>query len=100
MHLIPNRTKYDVFEGRCVIDHLMVIPKRHVETVADFTEAEKIDMMTIIGEYETKGYNIYARGAGSVSRSVAHQHTHLIKLVEKPMKYIVHMKKPYFLLNG
>ncbi|HEX6415969.1 MAG TPA: HIT domain-containing protein [Candidatus Saccharimonadales bacterium] len=100
MYVVPNRTKYDVFEGRRVLDHLMIIPVRHSETLADLTDKEKVDMMTIIGEYETKGYNVYARGVGSVSRSVTHQHTHLIKLEEKPMKYFVHLKKPYILFNG
>lgn len=99
MCLIKNRTQYDVFEGRRVLDHLMVIPIRHVETLAGFTDQEKLDMMTIIGEYEERGYNVYARGVGSVSRSVPHQHTHLIKLVEKRSKYYVHIQKPYIVLN-
>ena len=47
MFLIPNRVSYDVFEGRGVTEHYMVIPKRHVETVVDFTDQEKIDQMTI-----------------------------------------------------
>ncbi len=56
-------------------------------------------MMTLIGKYEAKGYNVYARGIGSISRSVAHQHTHLIKLVEKRAKIYVHVQKPYIVLN-
>jgi len=100
MTLVVIRTKYDVFEGRRVLDHLMVIPKRHSETLSDFTNAEKLELMTIIGEYEAKGYDVYARSITSVDRSVAHQHTHLIRLEEKPMKYFVHLKKPYVLFNG
>jgi diadenosine tetraphosphate (Ap4A) HIT family hydrolase len=88
-----------MFEGRRVVDHLMVIPKRHVETVAEFSDQEKIDQMTVIGEYEAKGYNVYARGVGSVTRSVRHQHTHLIKLIDKRSKAVIYLKKPYVLID-
>jgi diadenosine tetraphosphate (Ap4A) HIT family hydrolase len=100
MNVTPNRVSYDVFEGRRVLDHLMIIPKRHVETLKDFTNQEKIDMMDIAGEYETKGYNVYARGVGSITRSVKHQHTHLIKVQNKTKaKFLIHLQKPYILIN-
>ncbi|HSW92064.1 MAG TPA: HIT domain-containing protein [Candidatus Saccharimonadales bacterium] len=99
MYLMANRVSYDMFEGRRVLDHLMVIPKRHVETLADFTDQEKIDQMTIAGEYESKGYNVYARGAGSISRTVKHQHTHLIKLLNKKSQFFFFMQKPYVLID-
>lgn len=99
MYIIENRATYDIFEGRRVLDHRMVIPKRHVETLADFTDQEKLDHMAIIGQYEKDGYNVYARGVGSVSRSVKHQHTHLIKLTNTQPKGIVFIKKPYFLMH-
>jgi diadenosine tetraphosphate (Ap4A) HIT family hydrolase len=88
-----------MFEGRRVVDHLMVIPKRHVETIAEFSDQEKIDQMTVVGEYEAQGYNVYARGVGTISRSVKHQHTHLIKLVDKKSKAVVFLQKPYVLLD-
>jgi diadenosine tetraphosphate (Ap4A) HIT family hydrolase len=100
MYIIPNRVAYDMFEGRRVIDHLMVIPKRHVDTLQGFTDQEKVDHMTILGEYEAKGYNIYARGVGSVSRSVAHQHTHLIKMVQKKSKFILFVEAPHILIDA
>lgn len=99
MFVIPNRVSYDVFEGRGVTDHFMVIPKRHVEQIADFTDQEKLDQMAIIGEYEAKGYNVYARGVGSVTRSVKHQHTHLIKADNKKAKLFVYASKPHFLVK-
>jgi diadenosine tetraphosphate (Ap4A) HIT family hydrolase len=77
----------------------MVIPKRHAETLAEFTDQEKIDQMTIAGEYEAKGFNVYARGVGSVSRTVKHQHTHLIKLVNKRSNFVLFARKPYFLID-
>jgi diadenosine tetraphosphate (Ap4A) HIT family hydrolase len=88
-----------MFEGRKVTDHVMVIPKRHHEDIQSFNDQEKIDAMAIIGDYEARGYNLYARGVGSPTRSVKHQHTHLIKLVEKPSSVIIFARKPYFLLD-
>jgi diadenosine tetraphosphate (Ap4A) HIT family hydrolase len=99
MYVMENRTSYDIFEGRRVLDHKMVIPRRHVELIADFTKQEKIDHMEVIGRYEKQGYNIYARGADSVSRSVEHQHTHLIKLSDKLSKGTLYIRKPYFLIH-
>lgn len=99
MFIIPNRVKYDMFEGRRVLDHLMVIPKRHLGSIDDFTDREKIEQMTIAGEYEVEGYNVYARGKGSVSRSVDHQHTHLIKLSDKKPSFIFFAEKPHILVD-
>jgi diadenosine tetraphosphate (Ap4A) HIT family hydrolase len=99
MIVIPNRVSYDLFEGRKVVDHLMVLPKRHLELVADFTDQEQLELAKIIGEYEKKGYNIYARGWGSISRSVKHQHTHLIKLDNKIPSFSLFLRKPYVLIH-
>lgn len=99
MFAIPNRTSYDMFEGRRVTDHIMVIPKAHRKGFGDFTEQERNDAMLLIGQYETEGYNVYARGVDSPSRSVEHQHTHLIKLQDKASKVIVFTKKPYVLID-
>jgi diadenosine tetraphosphate (Ap4A) HIT family hydrolase len=99
MFIIPNRVSYDMFEGQRVADHLMVLPKRHVEMMADFTDAEKRDQMSIMADYEKEGYDIYARGVGNIARSVKHQHTHLIKTVNKRARFIFFLDKPYILLD-
>lgn len=99
MFVIPNRVAYDMFEGRSVVDHLMVIPKRHLGSLQDFTDKEKLDQMTIVGDYESQGYNVYSRGVGSISRSVIHQHTHLIKLADKKPRIIFYAQKPHILIN-
>jgi diadenosine tetraphosphate (Ap4A) HIT family hydrolase len=89
---------YDVFEGRKVLDHLMVIPRRHVESIADFTPEEMLDTMHVIAEYERQGYNAYIRGVGSV-RSVRHQHTHLIKIQNEKMKFVLFLRWPYLVIK-
>jgi diadenosine tetraphosphate (Ap4A) HIT family hydrolase len=77
----------------------MVIPKQHHESLQAFNEAEKLDVMAVIGDYESRGYNVYARGVGSISRSVKHQHTHLIKMADKPSNLIIYARKPYLLVD-
>lgn len=97
MYVISNRVSYDVFEMQNVEDHLMVIPKRHLESFAEFSDQERLDMMRIVSDHEGRGYHIFARGVGSVNRSVKHQHTHLIKLNNKKARLFLYSHKPYFL---
>lgn len=99
MIVIPNRVAYDIFEGRRVEDHLMVLPLRHIESIAEFTDQEKLEMVELLGRYEERGYSLYARGVGSISRSVKHQHTHLIKLDNKVPKFNLYIHKPYIVLH-
>ncbi len=99
MFVIANRVAYDMFEDLRVLDHLMVIPKRHVESLQDFTDEEKLDHMAIAGDYEARGYSIYSRGSGQVNRSVKHQHTHMMKLGDKKPKFVLYAAKPHILIN-
>ena len=99
MFVIPNRVSYDIFEGRRVVDHLMIIPKRHLTSFDEFTDEEILEMVRTTAEYEKKGYNVYARGWGNVSRSVEHQHTHLIKTDNKLARALFYVRKPYFLIK-
>ena len=99
MFILSNRVSYDLFEGRAVTDHLMVIPKRHTESLADFTDEEALEMHRLSGEYELKGYNIYARSSDSVTRSVRHQHTHFIKTDNKVNKLFLYIRRPHFLIK-
>lgn len=98
-YVIRNITEYDLWESHEVVDHLMIIPKRHVESLVAMDDNERLDTMRIAAHYEAEGYNVYARGVGSATRSVAHQHTHLIKISDKNPRVVLHVKKPYFLLR-
>ena len=100
MFVIPNRVSYDAFEGQHVVGHFMVIPKRHVESIDGFTEQEMVDQMKIAGRYEKDGFDVYARGVGNVTRTVKHQHTHLIKGDNKSKlpRLLFFMRKPYIMI--
>lgn len=99
VYIVPNLTKYDLWELFDVKEHLLVIPKRHVETLADLKPAERTAVIDIVADYESRGYSIYARGVGFVNRSVKHQHTHLIKTTNKRPKLAVFFTKPYLLIK-
>ncbi len=98
--LIPNRVFYDAWELNDVVDHLLLVPKEHAKSLAGLTAATRQEIMQVMAEYEAKGYNIYARGVGSIMRSVAdHQHTHLIKTNNKKSKFALFLEKPYVLIR-
>jgi diadenosine tetraphosphate (Ap4A) HIT family hydrolase len=97
--VVKNRVFYDLWEMREVTEHLMVIPKRHVRSLGDLNDAERLDIMKVIGRYENNNYNVYARAKESTARSVAHQHTHLIKISNKRSKILFYIRKPYMLIK-
>jgi diadenosine tetraphosphate (Ap4A) HIT family hydrolase len=97
--VIRNRVSYDIWEMRKVIDHLMVIPKRHARSLNDLTDPERLDIMKLLGKYEADHYNVYARSIESMTRSVDHQHTHLIKTTSKLGKVLIFLHKPYILIR-
>ena len=99
MFVISNRVSYDFFEGLEVAEHLMVIPKRHTESLEDLSKQEKTDFVDMIAKYEVKGYGFYARGAENANRSVRHQHTHLIKTKGHKARFLLYLKKPYLLIR-
>lgn len=96
--IIRPSVPYDVFEGRTVLDHVIAIPRRHLESLSDFTPEEMLGMMGIIATYEQQGYNAYMRGVGGV-RSVRHQHTHLIKIRNEKTKFLLYLRNPYIVFK-
>jgi diadenosine tetraphosphate (Ap4A) HIT family hydrolase len=98
-YVIPNQTAYEVWEHHKVLEHLMVIPKRHVNHLGELTDAELLDIMRLTAKYEAEGYSVYARGIASPRRSVQHQHTHLIKIDQKQPRISVYMRRPYVMVN-
>lgn len=96
-YVIPNRTFYDHWETRRVTDHRMIIPKRHVLHLGELNADERKDVIDLMAEYESRGYQVYARSPDSVSRSIPHQHTHLIKTEHKDHRIMFFMRRPYIL---
>jgi diadenosine tetraphosphate (Ap4A) HIT family hydrolase len=82
--VIKNTFPYDVFDSIKVVDHLLIVPKKHIEGIAELTKRERIILIELISKYEAMGYSTMARHPGSQAKSIAHQHTHLIKLTDQP----------------
>ena len=72
----------------------MVVPKRHVYSVSSFTKDEIAQYHKITAQYEKKGYDLFSRGVSSTMKSIAHQHTHLIKTDGKKIKGLIYIEKP------
>lgn len=79
--IIKNEFPYIKFDGQTVIDHLLVIPHRHVETLDELDAAESLELFDLLKSYESRGYSFYGRAANNSVRTVGHSHIHLFKLV-------------------
>lgn len=99
LYIVPNLTQYDLWEMHNVVDHLLIIPKQHVEALAGLSTKERAALVDIMAQYEVLGYSAYARGVGFVGRSVRHQHTHLIKVDNTQPKAALFLQKPYILVK-
>jgi len=94
-----NLFGYDTWDGHAVIEHLMLVPKRHVTSLADLKQAELTEFAMEIARLESSGYSVYSRAPNNGSRSIAHVHTHLIKLGGKPKKFMFFTRKPYIMIS-
>jgi hypothetical protein len=95
--VVNNMFGYDVWDGVDVLEHLLVVPKRHVDSIGHFTPAESKEYMAVISQYEQTGYSLYSRAPQNITKSVVHQHTHLIKLGTKKARALLYINKPHYL---
>lgn len=98
--VVPNNYPYAFWDNRAVVEHLMLVPKRHVASFDELRADEKLEIMDLLARYEAAGYNIYWRSQGNSSRSVPHQHTHLIKVNNKPVHWVFYCRRPYLSWHG
>lgn len=97
-NIVKNIFGYDIWDGCRVIDHLMIVPKRHIHSLSELTKNEKMQYVTLLCEYERDGYSVYSRSPDNITKSIAHQHTHLIKLDKKRVEAILYLRKPHVML--
>lgn len=93
--IIYNIFPYSFWDYHKVTDHLMIVPLKHTDTIKDLNSEEAQEFVSLLGKYEHRGYNIYARAPKSNSKTVIHQHTHLIKISKKSYKFLLYLKRPY-----
>ena len=94
--IIQNIFPYSLWDSQTVLDHMLVVPIKHTDTLADITPEEAQDFVKLISKYESDGYSVWARPPGSITKSLMHQHTHLIKLSGKSIRFLLYFRKPYF----
>lgn len=92
--VVENLFPYHVWDGSRTGEHLLLVPKRHVDSISHFTTAELREYAKILAEFESSGYSIYARAAQNKRKSVVHQHTHFIEVGE-PITSQLYLKKPH-----
>lgn len=95
--LIKNIFPYSLWDGLRVEDHLLLVPKKHTDTLSDLSPNESKEYIELVSEYELKGYNIYARAPSSIRKTVIHQHTHFIKTSGSVKKAIFTVYKPFYI---
>ena len=92
--IVDNLFPYHIWDSSRTVEHMLLVPKRHIISIADYTHEEREEYMAIIAEYESSGYNIYSRSSANKSKTVAHQHTHFIKS-GKHISTQVFLNKPH-----
>lgn len=96
--VVRNKFQYDIWDGCPVKEHLLVCPRRHIKSISEFTDSEKAAYMQLICDYEARGYSLYARSDLDKTKSISHQHTHLIRLEPRTLKAMVYLHTPHVLL--
>ncbi len=96
--IIRNIFPYSLWDSQPVEDHLLLVPKRHTDTLAAVSPLGAQEFVRLISGYEAAGYNIYARAPGSDMKTIIHQHTHLIKLQSHKIRGLIYLHKPHIRL--
>lgn len=93
--VLQNRFTYSFWDGKPVKDHLMLVPKVHTDELASLPAEAKEEFFRLIEHYDKQGYDFFGRAQGSSAKTIAHQHTHLIKTGGKKRKLMFYTRKPY-----
>lgn len=93
--IIKNLFPYTHWDGQGVLDHIMIVPKKHTDSLGDLSSHEAIEYVNLISSYEKRGYSVYSRPPSSTRKTVVHQHTHLIELDDQTKKFVFFLRKPF-----
>lgn len=95
--VIHNIFGYSLWDSQEVADHLMIVPKQHINSLSKLSADAAQDYLKLIGKYEKKSYSQYSRAPSSVVKSIPHQHTHLIKPQGGPKKFVFQLRRPFYI---
>lgn len=89
VRLIRPTAPYDYWDEREVLDHLMIIPIRHLSYISEFDDKETKEYFSLIGKYFQPQYSVFARSYGSVAD---HLHIHIFKVSKHRLEVSVQYK--------
>lgn len=92
--IVTNIFPYKSWDGQTVLKHLLLTPRAHIMSTAEFSPEMMQDYSQHLAKYESSGYNIYTRGQNSAAKSMPHHHTHLIKTDNRPPRMLFFLRKP------
>ena len=87
-----NLYPYTIWDSFFVDEHLMLIPKRHIDSIGGLYVDERVQFAELLADYEAVGYSIYGRAANNGAKSIAHQHTHLIKVSSRKLHSLLYSR--------
>lgn len=95
--VLDNIFGYSLWDSQEVEDHLMIVPKQHINSLAKLPKTAAAEYVALLAKYEQKAYSQYSRAPSSVIKSVVHQHTHLIKPKGGPKRFVLLLRSPFYL---
>lgn len=95
---LAAKFQYEIWDDHIVSEHYMIVPKAHRHTILEFTPEEKSEYMELLGRFESEGYSFYSRAPGDTTRSVAHFHTHLLRISGSSVEGMLYLRKPHVVL--
>ena len=96
--LVPSKFKYEIWDDHPVTQHYLIIPRRHVMSIREFSDLEKQEYVSLLSRYETEGYSFYSRAPSDPARSVTHFHTHLLMIGPELVDAMLYLHKPHVVL--
>ena len=70
--LVNNIFPYTIWDNFYVDEHLMLVPKRHVDSIGKLSSDELETYGTLLAQYEEAGYSVYGRAASNTEIGRAH----------------------------
>jgi diadenosine tetraphosphate (Ap4A) HIT family hydrolase len=96
--VIKNAFPFDIWEGFKVTEHLLLIPKDHIDHLEKLPAESRKDFMDQLCKYEAAGYNLYSRAPQSGARVYPHVHTHLLKTEGELAQSLDYTRHPHTLV--
>jgi diadenosine tetraphosphate (Ap4A) HIT family hydrolase len=94
-YIVANQNPYDLWDLHRVEDHLLLIPRAHVSSISELQKDALTELAGVMSRYESEGYSIYARAPQNQTKTVVHQHTHLIKTSGPELSKMTYNHIPY-----